>query len=339
MILICSLSLSLAIKRELNTEGDDSGYSSKKRQAVEVDLSSNLKLSDIQSLRDKGRVSLVVIIKQCGRLMRTSKDKPFCFIRICDDSLFEGTFAIWGVEAEHFNIKVGETLAISNALLKTFNSMKQLSYVNETVMFQDSISERSKVLQQWWKDNKRAHFRKLFGNVETTSIEDVQAYAVEGKMFTFIQGHVKFTHDSISYLACLKCNKKVIKDAERDMLWCKTCQESPVDLRRKYFVHGIRFIDNSGDAYMIAFDAVCEELFGMNVTELEVLQVFFLPFSSPFFYEDLLFIDIFFFFRFQKYMNMRKFLKTLKSSSIHSDVQLSTKNMRGNGILGCRYRI
>ena len=236
-------------------------------------------LSNVARLRDGERVNLVVIVKHPGTIRKTNWGGSYRFVTVCDDSLTMVTLALWSDAASSFRIEEGGVLLIKDAVVKTYNGERQLESVGETTMMRDPGSKRGKVLRGWWDANRNAHFRRLYSvDAKPSSVDGFLKNASnkrEGKVFATVRGRVEILPDSsLSYTACLepRCGKKVRPNEGGDAMWCEGCQKDVSRYSNRYCLR-VKVIDESGFAYMTAFDAVGEEMLGKSVDELLLLKV------------------------------------------------------------------
>jgi replication factor A1 len=244
------------------------------------------RISDIVPLPDYERVSFVAIIKHPGEIKQTRDGKDFRFITIYDDSGISITLALWGDDATNFNLNVGNVVEIENAAVRTYMDKRQLSSVDETVVFHNSSSKRGKMLLKWLKNNKNTSLRQLYSNnTKPVSIDEVRKNANDqkgSKVFALVKGRMELPKESISYLSCSEpgCNKKIQKYEEENAWWCTTCQKNIKTPCHRYCLHA-KVVSSSGITYMAIFDDVGNEMFGKTAKELLMLKVCFYFFQHP----------------------------------------------------------
>jgi replication factor A1 len=235
-------------------------------------------ISDVQPLMEHTHVGFFAIVKYVGEITHTKQDKSLRRVTVCDDSGVLITMTLWDKAADEFSYDVGSVIRIQNALVKTYNNVRQLNAVKETVITPGAESERAKDLLGWWKTNQHEQFSLVYDSiVKTTSIEDVckRANARHDRtIYACVRGSIQISREDISYHPCTvgSCKKKLTLNEAEGVWKCEREHVVRKALLRKYRLN-LTFEDESESAYITAFDEVAEELLGISAADLSILEV------------------------------------------------------------------
>ena len=262
-----------------------------------------LKVAGILKMDNFQQISIIAIVKHVDKLKITSAGGYYRFVTLCDDSSAEVTLALWGDNAEIFTFTMGNVLLVENAMVKTYNGMKQLSSMENTLIYQETDNDACKKLTRWWEKKPNTRFGRLFdNNADTLSIAQIRTKLNDnnGKnVFVIVQGTVTINQESIAYNACSACGKKVQTSEKGDAFWCDKCQKT-VSQCNKYCLC-LNLSDRYETARMTAFEDVCEKMFETDVDTLLLLKVCFY-FRFSFYRRSLYLIDFLIFYsRYQIY--------------------------------------
>lgn len=246
------------------------------------------KLGDIPG---RDIISTTAFILDVGPLVKTkSKGANKRVVTIGDDSEKSIELVLWRVQATKFNKTKGDVITIKSAHVTKYQGIYQLVATSTTRINLDSGSERSAELQSYWTGKgENLVLSPLYDlGLLRDALKNLDELTDDQRQYFIIDGHMEFSDDDMTYLACVTCNKKTEKPDNGTSWRCGHCQENSKEPYHRYIIklNIADEIEQSIDfalqaTEMTAFDGVGNKLFGMTADDLLHLKVCYYLFFFP----------------------------------------------------------
>ncbi|KAL5064895.1 hypothetical protein RYX36_026632 [Vicia faba] len=243
-------------------------------------------------------VDVVGIVKNVSSTMsirRKSNNEtvPKRDITIADESKKTVVVSLWGDLATNIGQELldmadkSPVVAIKSVKVGDFQGVS-LSAISKSLVLIDPEVPEAQKLRFWYdsegKDTAMAALssgsitssggsRSVYSDrVPLSYITSNPSLGDEKPAFFSIRGYINSIRpdQAMWYRACKTCNKKVSESIDAGY-WCESCMKNDQECNLRYIMIA-RFIDESGEAYISAFNEEAERLIGCSADELGNLR-------------------------------------------------------------------